>query len=603
MHTLTILAAATLLTAPGQAARPDYTFDEVIDSPMYRDPSLPGPPTVAVLPEGAVDLWLRALRRPEVEVRAHAAADIALAHRRGMKEVKVAVGPLIAALEKPDQPTAVRLAVVEALVTLDARESAPALLRVARAGHRQVRQLAEPALARWRHAPAGAMWLERLDGSPASQPDLILAVRGLAALREEKAADRLRELALGPRVPGPVRVEAARALGQLRQEGLEEDAGRLAGDPSPVGLFSRLAAIALLSRHQGAEAVRLLQKLAQDEEPVVGALAAGRLIAIDPKHALPVRDHLLTSLDPKVRSRGVEVLFRTPSAEHIRLLADRLDDPHPDVRKQARRALHELASGKEWRPPVLKEGMRVLASTRRDAGPTDHWRGLEQSAILLTQLDHKPAADRLVELLAFDRPEVFISAAWGLRNLAVRETLPGVTKYVRAKQAELLEAEKLPGRPPLSFRLIDHQLSQVNQFLGRMKYRPADGVLRGFVPRRDDKPIGPETRAAALWALSKIHEGKPVEALTAAAEKRLNDVERVPPEDPRVRMMAAVLLGRTEAKSALPSLRKYCPDMRSSADLAANACGWAIARLTGEKLAPPETFYRTERRWFLSPFK
>jgi HEAT repeat protein len=595
MSPLAILAAATLLAAPGQNVQRSYTFDEVIDSPMYRDPYLPLPHSVTVLPEGAVELWVRALRRPEVDVRADAAADIALAQRRGLKEVQAAVGPLTTALQEPDQHPAVLLAIADALVTLDAKESAPALLRVARTGSPQLRQRVEPALARWGHAPAAELWLERLADPPASQRDLILAVRGLGALREEKAAGPLRELALGERVPGPLRVEAARALGQLREAGLEEDAGRLADNPSPLGLFSRLAAVALLDRHHSDQAVRLLQKLARDEEPAVAAPAAGRLLAIDPQHALPVRDHLLASRDPKVRSHGVELLFRTPSAEHLRLLADRLDDPHPDVRKQARRALYELAAQKEWHGSVIAEGMRVLG--------TDHWRGLEQSAILLTRLDHKPAAGRLVELLEFDRPEVFISSAWGLRKLAVRATLPGVTKYVGAKQGQLLEASKGRGGAPLPFRLIDHQLSQLNQFLGREKYRPADGVLRGFVPRRDDKPIGPDTRAAALWALGKIHEGKPDDALTTAAEARLNDVERIPPEDPRVRTMAAVLLGRTAARSALPSLRKHCPTLLSTKDPAANACGWAIARLTGEKLAPPETTRRPERNWFLSPFK
>ena len=46
---------------------------------------------------------------------------------------------------------------------------------------------------------------------------------------------------------------------------------------------------------------------------------------------------------------------------------------------------------------------------------TPRWRALEQATILLAVLDHKPAAPRLVDLLRFERPEVFVAAAWGLR--------------------------------------------------------------------------------------------------------------------------------------------------------------------------------------------
>src|SRR5437764_339066 len=48
---------------------PCQAFDEVIDSPMYVDPPLPGPRLVLVVPERAKELWLRALERPEAEPR------------------------------------------------------------------------------------------------------------------------------------------------------------------------------------------------------------------------------------------------------------------------------------------------------------------------------------------------------------------------------------------------------------------------------------------------------------------------------------------------------------------------------------------------------
>jgi hypothetical protein len=347
----------------------------------------------------------------------------------------------------------------------------------------------------------------------------------------------------------------------------------------------------LLKRHQGDNTIRLLQRLAQDPEPAVAAVALARLIEIDPQLVVPTVQQVLANADAKVRSLGVEVLRRRPTEKHVGLLAVRLDDTHPDVRVQARRALYELAAKPEFRGPVIADGTRVLAA--------QDWRGLEQAAILLTQLDHKPAAGRLVELLTFDRPEVFATAAWGLRKLAVKETLPEVTRHVEA-QLKRVRAVKAPSNVPIG--IIDHQLSQLNQFLGREKYQPADAVLRQFVPKRPDTPMF-EARAAAVWALGLIHEGKTEPALAKDLEVRLNDIAAMPPEDPRVRWMSAVTLGRLRAKEALPSLRKYFLSNEWSLDRIGNACGWAVVQLTGEAVPPPKPIRIPQRDWFLSPFE
>src|SRR5262249_8328119 len=161
---------------------------------------------------------------------------------------------------------------------------------------------------------------------------------------------------------------------------------------------------------------------------------------------------------------------------------------------------------------------------------------------LLTQLDHKPAAGRMVELLAFDRPEVFVPAAWGLRKLAVDDSLPGVVRYVEKEVGE-------PSRKGFAFEMTDYQLSQLNQFLGEQQYAESDAVVRRFFPRRGG-PQGlawPESRSAAIWASGLIHSGKPDAALTVALEERLNDVNSLPIEDERVRRMAAISLGRSIA--------------------------------------------------------
>jgi HEAT repeat protein len=562
---------------------------------MYRLPDLPFPRVVQTFPEEAKGLWMRALEGPEVDLRCKAAEAVALAQHRGVKGMETTIGPLLKVLDRPDQDPAVRLAAAQALVALDAREAAPSLLRQATSGGSDLGNLVEPVLARWAYRPARDLWRERLRDPAAAPAAFVLAARGLGAVGEQADADRLREVVLSDKMPGPLRLEAAHALAVLRQAGLEKDAERLASDPTPRGLVGRLAAASLLRRHGGTDAVRLLQRLLRDAEPAVAVIAADRLVEIDTALLVPALDHLLASPDAKVRSAAVEVLFRHPDPQHLRLLADCLDDPHPDVRTQARRAMEELAAKKELHDPIIDEGMRMLATQR--------WRGLEQAAFLLARLDHKPAARRLAELLPFDRAEVDVAAAWGLRKLAVAETLPAATAHSAATLKLLLETRENPPRKGVTAEALDHQLSQLHQLLGQQKYAAAEPVLREFIPHLAAKPIGPEARASAIWALGLLHEGQAVPDLAAALEARLNDTNSVPPELVEVRYMSAISLARMQAKTAVASLRKHYSNREPSGNPVNNACGWAIERITGEAYPPPKTIYSHRRDWFLVPEK
>lgn len=569
-------------------------FDELIDSPMYQAPDLPAARVEYVLPEKTKALWMKALRRPEEDLNCKAAEAIAEAHRQGVKGLETTVAPLLEVLDRPEQRPYVRLAAARTLVALDAREAAPSFLECARAGDGDLRAAVEPALARWDYRPARAVWLSRLS-DPATPPEsFLLAVRGLGAVREGEAAAGLLEKVLSDKAPASLRLEAAHALGSMRGDGLEKDAEGLAGDASPRGLVGRLAAAALLHTHRSDGAIRLLRRLAEDPEPAAAAVALRRLVEIDPEWVAAAADRLLASPDAKVRGLAVAALALRPTGERILLLGERLDDANPEVRGSARRSLEQLAAKKEFHDLVIAAATRMLSTQR--------WRGLEQAVLLLTRLDHKAAAARLVELLAFDRPEVYVTAAWGLRRLAVPETLPGVVKYVTTQQARVRAGASGANAKEIPVGLLDHQFSQLNQFLGRQKYEPADALLRQFIPRME-KPmqsaVCPESRAAAIWALGLIHEGTPDAPLTGALIARLNDAASIPPEDARVRCMCAVSLGRMKANDALASLRAGYSEGQSSLDPLNNACGWAVARLTGEAVPSPKTIQRVRRDWFL----
>ena len=581
---------------------PSAKADDLIDSPMYREPELPLARVVAKFPDSFRGLWLQALDRPEVDFRCRAALSIAQGHERGMTGLEAAIPALIRELDRPDQHPTVRLAAARALIVLNAKEAAPVLLKAASSGDNDLRELIEPALARWAFAPVREEWLRRLyrseqqqDGvaavpaldsrPPVQRRGTVLAIQSLATTGEEKAIPRLRELLMSSTASATIKLEAARALGLLRKSGFEADADLLAADPSPRGLVGRLAAASLLRHHDGAEAIRRLQAFTRDAEPTVAAIALARLVEIDPGHVVPDLPTVLASPDANVRSFGVLVLFRKPSDEHVRLLGDRLSDPHPEVRNQARRSLAELAAA-TWRDQVIRSGERALAG--RD------WRGREQAAVLLARLGHKPVSARLVELLQDDRPEVAVAAAWGLRQLLVPDTLPAALDYFR-RNTQPGEPAKRRGLP---MEALDDQLSQLAQFFGAGRYRPADAALRPLVPPQ--APAGFETRAAACWALGRIHDGKSNAELTGAFTGRVTAVRPMDVEDNRVRRMSAVALGQMKAANALPTLREFYRSKMPSLDIVNNACGWAVEQITGEKVPPPSTIEFISRDWFLT---
>jgi HEAT repeat protein len=565
------------------AASPAYAVDEVIDSVIYTDPDIPAARVVKVFPQRLTALWLQALERPENNLKCQAATTIALAHRRGMPSLETTVTPLLRALDQPEQHPAVRLAAAQALITLDARQAAASLFAHARSDGIEMRNLVEPALARWDYGPVRTVWLERLNQTGLPGRGWLLALQGLGAVREPKAVPRLRELTLSPVMDPIVRLEAARALGAIQTTGLEKDAERLATEKAAPGNVAHLAAASLLRKHRGDEAAKILQRLAVEAEPAAAAVALEGLLDDDPHRVLPLMARVVASPDATVRSHAVEAHRRCPMPDHIPLVAELLDDPHPQVRIGARKALLEVARGIDHGDAVRRQATRLLATGR--------WRALEQAAILLTLLDHKSAAPRFVELLQFERPEVFLAAAWGLRKLAVPETLPEQLREIERRWQRSLEPVANEPR-----EMIDLQVAQLAQSLGRARYDPAAPMLARFVPKQWN--LGPQSRAAAIWALGLIQQKDPPARLVRELIGRLTDESVIMPEDLGVRSMCAVALGRMKAEDAEDSLRKYYPSKLSTETLS-NSCGWALEQLTGEKLPASGTVEVIQRGWFL----
>jgi HEAT repeat protein len=352
-----------------------------------------------------------------------------------------------------------------------------------------------------------------------------------------------------------------------------------------------------MRRHSGDPAVALLQTFVRDPEPSVAAVALGRLVELDPKYVLPVLSVVLESPDANVRAFGVTVLDRVLGDGHLTKLADFTNDPHPAIRVQSRKALHRLAG--EGRADVVREGTRILGGS--------NWRGQEQAAILLAQLDHKAAVPRLVEILSVDRGETMVAAAWAVRKLDVADALPAVLQYSLSLVTSLKGRGLVGGRKAVQPDEMDAHLCQLVQFLGKNRHRPSESFLRELVPPSTSEAarslIGAESRSAAVWALGKIHEGTPDPALRRLFLGRLNAINPGDVEDYRVRAMCAIALARMKETSAVDTLRKYFVDRRPGLDRVNNSCGWALERLTGEKMEAPAVVEGFDLDWFLRPAK
>ncbi|MCR4415785.1 MAG: hypothetical protein NUV77_25505, partial [Thermoguttaceae bacterium] len=382
----------------------------------------------------------------------------------------------------------------------------------------------------------------------------------------------------------PARVAAARALAELKREGLEEPARRLASDASPAHLPDRLVAARLLRRHGSPAALELLTALAQDREPAIAAAALEPLVERDFRRVLPISDPLLANDDANVRRLAARAWVAERTAAAVGRLGKLLDDPHPDVRAYVRESLLAMTSEAPLRDAVLEEARRALAGRQ--------WRALEQSVMILVALDRKEVADRLVELLEFDRPEVYIAAGWGLRRLAVESTRPAMLRKVQ----RIHDVQKSVG----TAWEVDQQFCHLVEALGLLRADEALPLLRQYVPK--DFAIRPSARATAIWAIGHILADKPDPALVAQLCERVSDIMSLMPEASEVRAMSAVTLGRMRAKDALDTLRKLAGG-REVGDPSQFACGWAIHQITGEPLPVFVPFKLTRSAWFLEPLK
>jgi HEAT repeat protein len=551
---------------------------------METDPELHIPPPVRVFSEANRVLWLQAVSRPEADMQRMAALTIARAHLVGMPNLSEARPALAKIVSAESTHPAARFAAARALIVLDIRDEAVTLFAASQRSGSELRQEIEPALGRWKFQPMIEAWHKRLAASDVRHRDLMLAIRGVADADDTASADAVLTILHDPLRPAAVRLAAARSAGRLRDSGLEGHAERLLTFAA-ASVLDRLEAVALLEHHRSEPARRMLLRLATDREPSVAAAALATLNSIDHDLVLPLAGEALSNGDANVRRQGVDAYVARPTPERVVAVARLLDDPHQGLRAVVREELYRLAQTPELNGPIRQTAVEVLGG--------ESWRGQEQSALLLAELDHEPAAARLVQLLESPRPAVTVAAAWGLRKLAVPDTLPAILDKA-TRQTE----SRLTNRPPPNE--LDFQVGHLFEALGLMRYAPAEPLLRRYVPK--DMSMGELSRGGAIWALGHLHADSPDEALARQLVERLTEPDGMnPSEKMRVRLASAISLGRMGAKSQVDRMRQYMGPVspyRMSLTLR-----WAIETVTGESIPAPKPPVESITGWFLESIR
>ncbi len=570
------VVSGTVLIA-GEAEETGQWFPPYL---MFSDPALEVPKNPDVLPENIVELWRTALRGSDASHRLAAANDLSVAWSRGFEEVKAAVPELRKLLQ--DESETVRSIAARLLVELDAREAADELFNCSQKSGSQFRMLVEPALAKWNYQPVLSVWRSRFKDRSVFRRELIMACRGCGQEKDKQALEDLMKIVHSNDRSRDVRLAAAEAAGQIAESGLEQDARKLMEtENSP--LINRLCAVALLERHRSKQAQKLLVQLFDDSSAPVAAAAIRRLLEIDPALVLDLSPRAWKHSDVNIRQAAAECLDALPNADRLVNLAGHLHDPDPKLRDFIRGSLLKHVKNQEYKTVVVDRVVGVLNS--------DQWRGQEQACLILGQLEYEPAAERLVQLISSDRPEVMIASAWALKKIALESTLP----------AMLAQAQLQTSRPKgENLQAVDRQVAHLFEAMAVMKYRQAIPLMRQYIPFQDRRRYQRLSRGAAIWGLGHLLADDQDDRFASQLMGRIKAASSMKPEIGVVVYMSTISLGRIKASSQLEGLKKLA-EQSVSASREGQAAKWAIQQISGESITLDQAVPNVLRIWRIQP--
>ncbi|GIX03045.1 MAG: hypothetical protein KatS3mg113_0051 [Planctomycetaceae bacterium] len=580
LYFTTICLAVEQMAEP-TVLRPDYLHE--------HDPELTVPPAIYYLQPATVELWLEALQHSEQELRRLAAWSLAQACQRQLITRDAVIPALIRAIQRPENRPNTLAALADALISLQAEETADELWKLAQRQNYALRRIVEPALARWKYLPAQEVWQQRVEQYHPQVPsptasEVQWALQGLAALQQTQAASNIENILMHRQVRDDVRRLAARTLAQLPAvDGLRLADQLLHLQNPPATIVERCCALELLANAPPHDAVPRLTRLLDDAVPLVSAKAFCELARQAPEIALTHLASQRLSTESVARLCALELMRTHPDEQRLEWLVTSLADTHREVREQAQRAIHSLADQTQWQVQLRLAVRRMLSGESPE--------GQEQAALLIAAWNDKEAVESLMKLQLSPVPRVRVAAAYSLRCLAVPETAPGLLSL-----AAELTRRRVAGEIDDS-RAVDRHVAHLFEVLGTLRYHEAEPLLRQYIPK--NQTLGEYSRCAAIWALGRLYEGRDDAALAAQLRGRLEDISSMPPEIEPVRRQCALTLGRMQARSQYDDLRRFLGD-EVDPDPVEIALKWALEQINPVRLPDPQPRRIPVGNWFLT---
>lgn len=421
----------------------------------------------------------------------------------------------------------------------------------------------EEALIRVKSSVGLTHWRSVIESNLAGPSDLARAFDGLAVCGQETDLELLRSYLRKQRGSGPVMVRAARALGKLSTNGQLDLAKELIASKYEQRFY--LAAL-VLAQHQGEAAVEALRSIVQDGNGVAKQAAFESLCKMDRAEARELAKDLVSETESGVRQSAVTFLESFEDRPSFLLLARRLADEIPSIRRQVRKELLRRSQEPEFRKLVDKIISQAISAPQFEAA--------EQAVILIVELKDMSREKDLLKLLDHQKPEVSIRAAWALSILARDK---GTLEAMRVHAQSWTDKVMSPTSPMQRLETDEQRISFLLEAFGSQKFQDADALLRLFIPKADGvKRLPSRTRLSAIWAIGKLYANQSNADLRKQLEDRVNDMAPVVPELLEIRFVSAIALGRMGDKEATGTLTKY---VGQPGDTLHEACNWALREL------------------------
>lgn len=379
---------------------------------------------------------------------------------------------------------------------------------------------------------AEAVWRERLASAQAQSSSLYVALDGLGRVSNSQDAGAIKQWLEAESSYLPTRLAAARALGNVQESGLEPLARDILNSDLPQ---PELLAISLLNRHNSSAAIQICQdiltrELGDDTDTAAHAAAYQIIVQAEPELARQLAAKLREHPDSNVRLAVVEHLTNLGDFAALKVQGFSLRDSNGLVRRTVRaNMLKHYGQSEEAQKFVIQVIGHYLDG--------DFAEGAEQALVMAVQLGLNRAATRIAPLLEHPEPRVHVRAAWALQELAKGDAIIALL---------MPEARRLTEKIAAGNSHITHDEESKLAFLfgaiGRNKYRPADEMLRKFVPK-NGQLMREATRASAIWALGKIWEGSQNQELAGQLAGRALDGDPNDPEANIVKYTAAIAVG------------------------------------------------------------